>query len=283
MDRSRSFVFTWPNYPDDHQDRLDERQPRYVCYGYEIAPTTGTLHLQGYIYFENARTLRALRRALPGVHIEVARGTPEQAITYCKKEGDFLEFGDPPQTPAEIGETTVERYRVAYELAKEGFFFFNPGKYDEIEPELLVRHYSTFKHISRDHMVRPPQLDGVCGVWIHGAAGSGKTTAANRAYPNAYLKPISKWWDGYQKEDTVILDDFGIYHREHTTDLKHWSDFLPFIAETKGAACCIRPRRLVVTSQYTLEDIWGQDPEALAALSRRFTVIEKVAGQDIML
>jgi len=157
------------------------------------------------------------------------------------------------------------------------------GKYGDIEPELLVRHYSTFKSISRDNMARPPQLGGVCGVWIHGPAGCGKTTSANRAYPEAYLKPINKWWDGYQQEEVVILDDFGIYHREFTTDLKHWTDFLPFICEIKGTSVYIRPKKFIVTSQYTIEEIWGQDAQALEALARRFTVIQKVQGQDIML
>lgn len=132
-------------------------------------------------------------------------------------------------------------------------------------------------------MVRPPQLGGVCGVWLWGPAGCGKTTSANRAYPGAFLKPLNRWWDGYQGEETVIVDDFGIYHRELTTSLKHWSDFLPFIAETKGSSRYVRPSRLIVTSQYSIEKIWEGDEEALAALRRRFTVIEKVNGQDVML
>jgi len=132
-------------------------------------------------------------------------------------------------------------------------------------------------------MARPAQLLGVCGIWLYGPAGCGKTTSANRAYPNAFLKPISRWWDGYQGEETVILDDFGVYHRELTTDLKHWADFLPFIAETKGSSVYVRPQRVIVTSQYSIEEIWGEDAQALEAITRRFTAIQKIAGQDVML
>lgn len=132
-------------------------------------------------------------------------------------------------------------------------------------------------------MARPPQLGSVCGIWLWGESGCGKTTSANRAYPNAFLKPINRWWDGYQEEEIVICDDFGIYHRELTTSLKHWGDFLPFIAETKGSSRYIRPKKFIITSQYPPEKIWESDPEALAAISRRFTVIEKKQGQDVML
>lgn len=118
--RARAFQFTWNNYSDDHQDRLDEMQPRYVCYGYEWAPVTGTPHLQGYIYFDNARTHRSVCRQLQGVHVEVAKGTFPQNRTYCSKGGEFVEFGDPPKTPQEIGQAEANRYEVAWDSARRG-------------------------------------------------------------------------------------------------------------------------------------------------------------------
>jgi len=119
--RSRSFCFTWNNYPDEHQDRLDTLGFRYTCYGYEWAPATGTPHLQGYLYFENARTHRSIVRALPGVHVTIARGSFPDNRKYCSKDGEFVEFGDPPQCPKEIGEAEKERFLTAWELAKRGF------------------------------------------------------------------------------------------------------------------------------------------------------------------
>lgn len=132
-------------------------------------------------------------------------------------------------------------------------------------------------------MQRPASLPGVCGVWIVGASGCGKTRAATQAYPNAFLKPLNKWWDGYQGEEVVILDDMDIFHRDLTSTLKHWADFLPFIAEVKGTSTYARPKKFIVTSQYTIDTIWQDDAESLAAIKRRFTVIEKVVGQDIIL
>jgi len=282
--RSRSFCFTWSNYPAEHQDRLDEMLPRYVCYGYEWAPTTGTPHLQGYLYFDNARTHRAVCGALPGVHITVARGTPDQNITYCSKDGEFVEFGTRPKTSKEIGEAEANRYEEAWDAARRGSYSnLIPGDIESIDAELRIRHYNTLKAIAKDYMVRPPQLSGVCGIWIFGESGSGKTMSANQAYPNAYLKPLNKWWDGYQGEEVVILDDMDIFHRDLTSLIKNWADFIPFIGEVKNGGRYLRPKKFVVTSQYSIETIWESDPESYAAISRRFTVIEKVKGQDIML
>jgi len=274
--RARAFCATWNNYPDNHQDRFDALNARYVCYGYEWAPGTGTPHLQCYIYFDNARSHRSMCSSLPGVHITIARGSFEQNKAYCSKDGDFIEFGTPPQAPEKNGSDERERYEAAWDSAKRGAL-------DEIDAQLRIRFYSAFKAIARDHMVRPDQLDGTCGLWIHGTSGSGKTTSANRAFPGAFLKPLNKWWDGYQGESVVILDDMAVYHRELTTYLKHWADFLPFIAETKGGGFFIRPSKFIVTSQYTIEEIWGEDAHALEALTRRFTVVEKKLGQDIIL
>lgn len=118
--RSRAFSTTWNNYPDDHQDRLDALEPRYVCYGYEWAPHTGTPHLQGYLYFDNARSLRSIRQQLPGVHVVVSKGTPAENIAYCSKDGEFVEFGTRPQTPQEIGEAEADRYERAWDAARRG-------------------------------------------------------------------------------------------------------------------------------------------------------------------
>ena len=94
---------------------------------------------------------------------------------------------------------------------------------DAIDAELRFRHYNTIKQIAKDHMVRPPQLESACGIWIHGLSGSGKTRSANRAFPGAYLKPLNKWWDGYQGEEVVILDDMDVFHRDLTSQIKNWA------------------------------------------------------------
>lgn len=65
----------------------------YLIFGREIG-ANGTRHLQGFCIFRQRQRLSGVRRFVsPRGHFEVARGTSIQARDYCKKDGDFEEFG----------------------------------------------------------------------------------------------------------------------------------------------------------------------------------------------
>jgi hypothetical protein len=97
--RARNFCITWNNYPEDeYVARLRELNPRYCVVGHEYGEgDDGTPHLQIYMQFDNARTLQSMFNRLPDCHVEIANGTPEQGIYYCKKGGDFKEWGKLPR------------------------------------------------------------------------------------------------------------------------------------------------------------------------------------------
>lgn len=273
--RGRAWCFTWNNYPETHHQDLVSLGSRYILYGRETAPETGTRHLQGYLYFSNAKTRTAIIRKLPGPHYELARGTFAQNLSYCTKDGDYFAHGEPPVDDNQRGAEEKARYAVAWDLAKA-------GKLEEIDADIRVRLYTTLKRIEKDFLPAVANLDGVCGLWIHGISGAGKTRSVLRAFPDAYIKPRNNWWDGYQGEQIVLCDDVDRFDVALGGKFKHWADYCAFIAECKGGAMRIRPVKFIVTSQYTIEDIWT-DAETRAALNRRFTRIDKLADQEIIL
>lgn len=68
----------------------------YVIAGFEKGSKKQRDHIQGYVYFTNAKSLARVKKYLPRAHLEIAKGTPKQNIEYCSKEGSVWTNGVPP-------------------------------------------------------------------------------------------------------------------------------------------------------------------------------------------
>ena len=100
MPRGKHWVFTLNNFTEEEVERVralgEDESCRYVVFGREVGGG-GTPHLQGYICFTEKRTMGRAKDAISArAHIEIMRGNPTQASDYCKKDGDFEEFGEVP-------------------------------------------------------------------------------------------------------------------------------------------------------------------------------------------
>ena len=131
-------------------------------------------------------------------------------------------------TRFEVGEKPFKRnsktdWAAAKEKAKAGLI-------DEVPADVYIKYYGTLKRIAMDHMTKPSDLNDVSGIWIYGPPGTGKSHYARAHYSNGglYLKPQNKWWDGFQGEPNVWLDDFDFKGLGHY--LKIWADKYCFIA-----------------------------------------------------
>lgn len=267
--RQRGYCFTLNN-PGPTTEATLESVPgyRYLTFGREVAPTTGTRHLQGYVYFQDAKSLKSVRRLLLGAHVEIARSI-SPAIVYCQKDGDFAEFGVRPMDDQDRGTSEKERWQTTWDLAKA-------NRIEEIPVDIRVRCYSTCRRIAKDYMVRPTSLAAPCGTWVYGRSGVGKTHSVYTCYPGLYSKNGSKWWDGYQGEDVILFDDMDPSIGTWCTRFfKIWADERPFIADVKNGSIYIRPTKFIVTSQYTIEECFGEI-ETRDALNRRFSIVNKV-------
>ena len=98
-----------------------------------------------------------------------------------------------------------------------------------------------------------------------------------------YPKLNNKWWDGYQSQKVVIMEDVDketVKFLHHHQDLGgplgvHWRD--------QGGAVAPIHRWLVVTSNYSIMDILKdlEDRQLREAITRRFMRFEMLSRDEI--
>lgn len=91
---SKFWCFTLNNYTLDQLAQLEtsfeSNKIKYVI-GKEVAPSTGTNHLQGFIMCgKKIRPVERFRTISNAIHWERCLGSNEQNITYCTKGNDYV-------------------------------------------------------------------------------------------------------------------------------------------------------------------------------------------------
>lgn len=104
--RARGWCFTINNYSYEDLDDLMDLYFRYLCFGFERGDK-GTPHIQGYIYFDDAKTRSSVSKKLSRAWLTVAKGSPDENLVYCSKQGVYYEFGIIPAQ----GEASYEKIK----------------------------------------------------------------------------------------------------------------------------------------------------------------------------
>lgn len=265
--RSRGWCYTVNNWTENDEElvaKLSE-QTLYHIVAREIGEE-GTKHLQGYCYFKNFKSLAQLKALLPRAHLETQKGTPQEASDYCKKDGDYVESGTLPMSQKRKGDLGREYWEEQLSLAKK-------GKVEECDPKLQITHFNALNAISARYAPMPPDNEDIDNQWFYGPTGTGKSRKARGDNPGCYLKMCNKWWDGYLGEETVLIEDFDKKHEVLGHHLKIWADRYAFPAEVKGSKVNLRPKKIIVTSNFHPNEIWS-DLSTLDPILRRFNVIK---------
>ena len=96
MSRAKHWCFTLNNPTADDRGKIvsleEDNSIEYLVFGNEIGES-GTPHLQGFVAFVARVRMTQLKQTISDRgHFEVAK-FPEKAAEYCKKDGDYIEFG----------------------------------------------------------------------------------------------------------------------------------------------------------------------------------------------
>lgn len=252
MSKTNRFCFTKNNYTDVDVQRLSDdqlmRMLKYWCFGKEVGEN-GTPHLQGYLEFPNDQKLRisaAQKRlqdeGLNGFAILPARGTAQQNITYCSKDGDFVEFGERPKGQGK----RTDLDNVCECIAK-----------GDTMPELIQKFPSQVVKFRNGlefliQAQQPRRFFKTEVWWLWGPTGSGKSQYAWSQAPEAYMKCSShKWWTGYIGQESVIIDDYRPSKEMPFNFMLNLLDRYPLSVETKGGMVEFLAKRIYLTSPFS--------------------------------
>lgn len=264
---SKRWCFTLNNYTDDDISALSALKTTYTVFGREVG-ANGTKHLQGFIVLPKTTRLSGVKKIHNRCHWEMARGTSQQAADYCKKDGDYLEFGENPGHQGRRNDLT----RAIETLKSNGL-----AAVAREHTEVFIK-YSRGLRDAALFLQDPYEHTTVRGWWIWGPPGTGKSHIARSFSDSIYLKEQNKWWDGYDGELNVILDDLDCNHLGH--HLKIWADKYACKGETKGGTIYLRHTRFIVTSNYPPEHFWPDDVSMCEAINRRFRMFMKNSIED---
>lgn len=230
----------------------------------EIGSTTGYHHWQLFVAFKNKVRKRVVINLFgKDAHCEATRS--EAYEKYCGKKDNTTVEG----TFFELGKKALKRNSKAdwdevWEAAKK-------GKIEDIDVSLRIRHYNTLKRIEKDYDKPTICEKEVFVFW--GAAGTGKSHRAwEEAGLEAYIKdPCTKFWDGYQGEENVIIEEFkGDINLSH---MLRWMDKWPVRFEVKFGTACSRVKRIWITSNVDPRNWYPQaNSDQMAALIRRIKI-----------
>lgn len=260
----RTWCFTLNNYTDDDERLLgslyEQGTCRWVLFGRECGES-GTPHLQGVLTLAKPSRRAALSRLIPRAHLEPCRSR-ESSADYCKKEGNFVEFG--------TTERSSQGKRSDLEDAIETFRESGIDAVRTLHPAVYVKYPSGFNHLRVDEPRDPGTPPEVS--WIYGPTGVGKTRHVVSNEPSLWISGENlRWFNGYDNQEAVLFDDFrGDFCTFHW--LLRLLDRYPVRVEVKGGTREFRPKRIYVTCPYHPRDIYPtvEDKEQLL---RRITHI----------
>jgi Putative viral replication protein/RNA helicase len=244
---------------------------RYIVWQEEHGQS-GTHHYQGYLELIKKRKRGGVCQLIPRAHFEPRKGTRQQAINYCKKPDTRIR--DPWEWGESRGQGSRSDLSRAYEMIRSGA---SERQLMEEDFGMWARNYRAYIRARR--LLLPPRDFKTKVIVLFGETGSGKSRWCHDTFPNAYWKPRGIWWEAYEQQTEVVIDDF--YGWLPFDFMLRLLDRYPLLVETKGGSEVFNSRIIIITSNIP-PDRWydyQKNPNLIfAALDRRLDIIVEYKG-----
>lgn len=287
--RHRKFVFTLNNPDIDGgcgEGRCalpDGVQGRSFLYYQVEKGESGTVHVQGLVCFNDAISLLSAKRRIGGnPHVEVMKGSVEQAIHYSSKPHDgcdcahcvkarLLPNGGVVIGPWSEGERPVGQGKRTdivsiFEAVRAGD---TTVQIAEAHPGAWCRNRSSI--LEYRSLIAAPRSEQTVSLVLWGPPGSGKTFRALHTPGTKFwlTRPNSRggavWWDGYANQEIVVIDEF--YGWLPRSDAQRLCDASPFRVQVKGGSVSFGTLSIIWISNVHPSDWWRN--LGLGAMARR--------------
>ncbi|KAH0488714.1 MAG: hypothetical protein KVP17_005284, partial [Porospora cf. gigantea B] len=180
----------------------------YCIIAREKAPTTGHLHLQGFINVHGLR-FSSLKKKLPKAHVEMAKGSDVQNQVYCSKEGKDRS---------------------------------NCFRYERIVRSMMAHQRRIV--VEESGVVQPKEIVILFGNTGTGKTSTARAEANGAIYQ--VFNP--RWFDGFEDghHQTILFDEFN--GQMPIEELLQLTDRWPVTREIKGGTTFVNPGKVIFTS-----------------------------------
>lgn len=250
----------------------DTGRVRFIAFGEEVCPDTGTLHYQVYLVcYKPTRLSQLLRWFGTGHHFEPMYGTLKQNEKYCSKEGSFTKLGDEPKQGERhdiIGfKRELDLGRSTDDIAEDEGHFGAYCKYNKA----FDRYENHLKKKKRmDAGFRPIKVYILIG---EPASGKSSYIHERHGFHNVYTweSDMGSFFDGYSGQSVVHFEDVEKGHLPPIGKFKRLLDGYPVRVNVKGGSAIWSPDYIYISSNHkpcTWYDYADGDYEAV--MSRVF-------------
>ncbi len=267
--RTKAWCFTINNPVDDKIPQGWDYA--YLVYQKERA-STGTPHLQGYVFWSSRKQLSTCKNICDTAHWEPTKGTALQNKAYCTKADTRIagpwEFGE-PQGPSQGKRNDLIDL---YDAIESG------STRRQLYKNNTAAAYKYVAGISMHIALIRPKRPLTHSVELHvGPTGTGKTRYCKDSFPLHWQLPLRQgttlWFDGYDGHKVALIDDFK--GEMPLSSLLQLLDMYVIAVPIKHGHTWWKPELVIITSNYPVKEWYNYTnrQESYDALNRRINKV----------
>lgn len=288
--QSRRWCFTLNN-PEKTDEEFYEylkglEHIKYFIFQREKAPTTGTIHLQGFLIFVVGKRFNTIKNYLPTAHIEKCEGSSVQNREYCSKTETRF---DPPM---QFGEFAEERGRTdiknIIELVQSGA---TNKTIRELYPNQYMRYFDKIERI-RQEILSESNNSGVKNMqvcYIYGDTSLGKTYNLVTGYAMSDICRVTDYvkdpFSTYNHQDIIVFEEFRSQFAASTM-LNYLDCYLISLPCRYVNKFAFYTKAFITTNippEKQYKSVQESEPETFKAFERRLTNVLHYVSRDKIL